>query len=247
MTGPSSPYKSLLTTSVVVLSVAGLLGWVLALISDGVAGWLPVAGLLAVAASGLLVVVASRRIVRQAHQTSDLRAAATGGGWMNRTDTFPSADISARAGDETRPPLYARVAGEIARAGRYGSDFCLIALLVDRPEDGPEAELDRSLLMTVGEIVQNSTRVSDAFGPSQTGGITVILVETETRGAERVAEKLRRNVEVFPFDRRHQVTVSLGIADFRIGDSADTLIERAEGACRRAAAEGGNRVAVGKA
>jgi GGDEF domain-containing protein len=243
----------MLSAATAVVAISGLVGWILPGLLDDIPVWLPLLGALSVASGTVFVVLAARRVVRHAAATSDLRAAATGGGWMNRTDidSLGTAQTGgASSASETRSPLYSRVASEIARAGRYGNDLALIAVTVDPHVDGEGGEpqpADRRLLKTVGEIVQNSTRVSDAFGPSATGGITVILVETSVDGAERVARKLRRNVEVFPFDRGYPVTVSLGVSGFRIGDDPGSLITRAEGACKSAAEAGGNQVVVAAA
>lgn len=238
MSEASSDYKSMLTTSVIVLAISGLLGWLLPLVFDEVPGWLPALGLIAVAAATFTVLLAARRSVKQSARPIDVRSAPTGGGWLFQREAGFGRETETPGARPGPTALFARVAGEIARAGRYGNDLSLIAVTIDGDES------DRALVRTVGEIVQNSTRVSDAFGPSGSGGITVILVETDTKGAQRVAEKLRRNVEVFPFGRTRPVTVSLGIAGYRIGDDPTVLISRAEEACRTAGGAGGNQVVI---
>lgn len=161
--------------------------------------------------------------------------AATGSAILSDTDPV--------TGAEGRSVFDRTLRGELSRTQRYSHPLSLVTFSVDPIAAGVVAEDSADyVLRTIGEIVQNNVRVSDIFARLADNLFVVLLTETAQRGAERVAEKLRRNVEVFPFDDIHPCTVSVGVSAFLTGDDANSLLLRAENACKSAAAGGGNRV-----
>ena len=81
-----------------------------------------------------------------------------------------------------------------------------------------------------------------AFGRVGGEEFIVLLPQTSLRGALKCAERLRKAVVRRPFDGLHQVTVSIGIAEYRQGESISSLIGRADGALYGAKNTGRNRV-----
>ena len=251
MSSATTPYRLLLTISAVLLAVAGILGWLMSgSFAGGPPSWVAVAGIAVVIAAAFLVALSGRKVMTLASELSggDLNGSDHGGADGGGKSTIRGGDLSDAAGEsgaETRSVFIRRVRGEVSRTSRYGHDLSLLALSVDQPggEDSPIQESAASrVLGTIGAIVRNSTRVSDAYGHTAPNRLVVLLAETEINGARRVAEKLRRNVEVYPFDQSYSVTVSIGVAEYRSGDEGDTLLARVERACTAAAAAGGNRV-----
>ena len=70
----------------------------------------------------------------------------------------------------------------------------------------------------------------------------MLLPDTSLRGALRCAERVRKAVVRRPFDGLHQVTVSIGIAEYRPGETVSSLIGRADEALYGAKNAGRNRV-----
>ena len=70
----------------------------------------------------------------------------------------------------------------------------------------------------------------------------VLLPETSIRGALRCAERVRQAVVRRPFEGLHHVTVSIGIAEYRPGETVSSLIGRADEALYGAKHAGRNRV-----
>lgn len=70
----------------------------------------------------------------------------------------------------------------------------------------------------------------------------IVLPGTSMRGALPCAERVRKAVVRRPFAGLHQVTVSIGIAEYRPGESVAQLIERADQALYAAKNAGRNRV-----
>jgi len=81
-----------------------------------------------------------------------------------------------------------------------------------------------------------------AFGRVGGEEFIVLLPETSLRGALRCAERLRQAVVRRPFDGLHHVTVSIGIAEYRPGETVSSLIGRADEALYDAKHAGRNRV-----
>ena len=75
----------------------------------------------------------------------------------------------------------------------------------------------------------------------------IFLLNADGQGAEAVAERLRALVETQPLRSDHHaipVTVSIGVAPCTHGDSADTVLKRADAAMYLAKQNGRNRVEV---
>ncbi|MBR1398021.1 MAG: GGDEF domain-containing protein, partial [Selenomonadaceae bacterium] len=72
----------------------------------------------------------------------------------------------------------------------------------------------------------------------------VLLPGYNAEGAGKVAERLRREVEVFEFDEVGHRTVSVGVAAARPGETEDQVFIRADNALYRAKEGGRNRVVI---
>jgi len=262
MNSGTTPFRLLLTISAIFLAIAGIIGWLLpglivnpvegteasTALADGTPAWVSVVGVAVVVIAAFLVALSGRKVIAIATGLSDGDESArvrTGGGGPSSTPVPGESDSAVGAGAESRAVILRRVRSEVARTSRYGHALTLLVLSIDLPTEEsslPPAPVVDRILRTVGEIVQNNTRISDAFGRTDSNSLVVLLAETEVKGAARVAEKLRRNVEVYPFDQSFSVTVSIGVAAHRTGDESDELISRVERACESARAAGGNRV-----
>lgn len=72
-----------------------------------------------------------------------------------------------------------------------------------------------------------------------------ILPHTSLRGAERCADRTRQAIADTPFERKHDLTISAGVAEYRRGETIAKLLARAEQALHEAIQTGGNRVCGG--
>lgn len=254
----TAPFLFAMTASVVLLSLAGILGWLLFEVGadaqrsvpvGGVSSWVSLAGIAAVLVGAVLVTLSGRRAIAMASDPVTRSVQRSG----TQRDAFalrsPGGLEEPRLADAV-PPIVRRLQGEVARAERYGHELSVVSVSVDGPSDGSERipeTLSARVLLTVGEIVRNSTRVSDAYGPAGSGELILLLTETDAKGAARVAEKLRRNVEVYPFDRPTPVTISIGVTGYSGTDRPDVLVARAVRARESARAKGGNQVVIAPA
>jgi len=133
---------------------------------------------------------------------------------------------------------------EIGRAQRYGRPFSVALLDID----GFKAINDRhghdagdAVLRRLGGVFRERLRDSDL--PGRWGGeeFVILLPETDAPGALEVAETLRGATADTGFAPVGQITISLGVAGYREGDTLDGLLRRADQALYRAKAAGRNR------
>lgn len=138
------------------------------------------------------------------------------------------------------------LAQEIRRAERYGTPVCLALVDVDHFKTINDAyghQAGDEILQGVVRTLQGRLREADVI--SRWGGeeFTILLPETQAEQAQRLAESLRAFVEATPLPTGGHVTVSLGLAQYRPGETAKDLLKRSDEALYRAKRHGRNCVA----
>jgi diguanylate cyclase (GGDEF)-like protein/PAS domain S-box-containing protein len=100
------------------------------------------------------------------------------------------------------------------------------------------------VLKTLSQIAKKNIRDIDYL--IRWGGeeFIVIALDTDLRGAEVMAEKIRHAIGNFSFDKVSRVTVSFGVTQFKQDDTEDSFIKRVDDALYRAKEKGRNRVEV---
>lgn len=148
------------------------------------------------------------------------------------------------------------VGREKARVDRNSEPFCICLLDIDHFKDMNDrlghpagdrilaafARRVRSALRMMDSV--NSNGLKSLFGRVGGEEFIVLLPATSLRGALKCAERIRTAVVRRPFEGLHQVTVSIGIAEYRPGEPVSGLIRRADEALYGAKNGGRNRVHV---
>ena len=100
------------------------------------------------------------------------------------------------------------------------------------------------VLKTLSQIAKGNIREIDYL--IRWGGeeFVVIALDTDLRGAEVVAEKIRKTIENYNFDKVGRLTVSFGVTQFKQDDTEDSFMKRADDALYQAKEKGRNRVEV---
>ncbi|MBI2309214.1 MAG: diguanylate cyclase [Rhodocyclales bacterium] len=124
---------------------------------------------------------------------------------------------------------------EIRRAVRYRRPLSLLMIDIDNfkqlNDTHGHPEGDRALALVSAAIRQSCREVDTAY---RYGGeeFTVILPETELELAARLAERLRQQVTATPLCTEDGtsigLTASFGVAELRPGDTAESLLRRAD-------------------
>ena len=142
--------------------------------------------------------------------------------------------------------LFDSMKGEYLRFARYGTPFALIAISIDPPEDevlirtGSERD---ALLRWFAQQLSIGFRKADTPGRLRGASFLTLLPHTNTRAAEKAAEKLRRMLEITPYPSNGKpITASFGCASISRSDTLDRLIERSKSALKLARDAKGNQV-----
>jgi len=139
---------------------------------------------------------------------------------------------------------------EIRRSQRDGLAACMLMIDVDRfkrinDEYGHVAG-DR-VLMTVAENIRKPLRPNDLVARYGGEEFSVLLPETSLENAVHIAERLRERVSeaspgIIDGKQLPLVTVSIGVNEFKPGDSLETLVASADIAMYQAKKAGRNCV-----
>jgi diguanylate cyclase (GGDEF)-like protein len=150
-------------------------------------------------------------------------------------------------GSHNRRHLIKLIEHEKERTARLGSLFCLCLLDIDyfkRINDTYGHSAGDTVLREFAATVQRQIRESDSFGRYGGEEFLLMLPETSIDEARALAERVRKNIEGLAFTDLPglAVTVSLGIAEFRVEESISQTVARADEALYLAKSSGRNRV-----
>jgi len=133
---------------------------------------------------------------------------------------------------------------------RHQIPFSVLVMQLDRLDDLKAKHGSGALtavLRVTARTLLNGLRSPDVLGRWTETEYLILAAECGETEAPRVAERLRKTVggaETHWWGDRLKVTLSAGVAAVKPGDSAATIVERAETALRRAIADCGNRSAT---
>ena len=137
------------------------------------------------------------------------------------------------------------LATEISRSTRYKTPLSLVLYDVDNfkvVNDTHGHQIGDKVLVQLSRFVPGLLRNTDLL--ARWGGEEFVILTPGSDGdmAYQATEKLRNAIAQVGFDEIGTVTCSFGVAQYVYGDTADTLISRADGALYRAKLNGRNRV-----
>ncbi len=152
--------------------------------------------------------------------------------------------------------FYATLGREIEAAKRYGQSLCLLMLDLDHFKSYNDRfghlEGDR-VLKACGQDLRHQVRTTDLACRYGGEEFVVLLPRTFLEEACRVAQRVRLGVKALVFQPHDPnrdpapsvgITVSLGVAEYRSGLSAEDLVRRADQALYAAKEAGRDRVGV---
>lgn len=138
---------------------------------------------------------------------------------------------------------------EIERASRYNRSLCVLMLDLDHFKsinDTRGHAAGDEAIRTVTRVLQSAgLRQSDFLGRIGGEEFAVALPETALPDAVDTAERVRAQLAATTVSHASEnffITVSIGISEYRTGDSQETLLQRADQAMYQAKDAGRNRV-----
>ncbi len=162
-----------------------------------------------------------------------------------RLESLATTDALTRAGNRTR--FEEDFARHLMEAERYGRTLSIIMLDIDhfkRINDRYGHTVGDLVLRQLTKVVEAQIRSADAFYRWGGEEFCVLSPETMLEGARESAERIRNAVAGADFGAVSGVTVSLGVAQWQDGESADVLLNRVDGALYAAKQAGRNRVVI---
>ena len=125
--------------------------------------------------------------------------------------------------------------------------FCLILFDIDyfkKVNDNYGHSVGDQVLIGMSEIVTASIRDDDVFARWGGEEFVILFGETPIERAKELAERIRRTVANKSYENLGPVTISLGVVQYRRGESITDLVNRADEKMYEAKQAGRNRVAA---
>lgn len=138
----------------------------------------------------------------------------------------------------------------INKAVQTGTTLCVMMIDLDffkRVNDTHGHLVGDSVLIHTAERIKSAVRDFDMVGRFGGEEFTVILTNADMALARVIAERIRQDVAETPFHAKDHiigVTISLGVAMLRPGETREAILERADVAMYEAKQTGRNRVVV---
>lgn len=143
-----------------------------------------------------------------------------------------------------------RVRAEFNRWQRYQHPLSLAICDLDhfkKINDSFGHQAGDRVLKVIGRSISKRLRTVDFFGRYGGEEFVAILPETNLQDAYDLLEKIRAAIANTAFNYKEQpldITLSIGVAEFRAGDTIDAVFARADKALYSAKAAGRNRVLI---
>jgi len=134
---------------------------------------------------------------------------------------------------------------EIERALRYKHPLSLIMFDIDyfkKVNDTFGYDTGDKVLKDIVNIVKTDIRSIDIFARWGGEEFLVLCLEIKIEDAKVLAQKLRKKIEAFSFNKVGTVTSSFGVTSFTNKDTKDTFIKRGYDALYMAKNKGRNAV-----
>jgi len=154
-------------------------------------------------------------------------------------------------GSNNRGYFMERLRAELDRAKRYGSVFCFIMLDLDNfksvNDTRGHAAGDEALRALCRVLNSSGLRSTDFFGRIGGEEFAIVLPETNIQGAGATAERVRGNLEntvVLHEGHEFFITASIGVSEYRDGDTRESILKRADQAMYNAKESGRNKVCL---
>ena len=133
---------------------------------------------------------------------------------------------------------------ECERSRRYRTPFAVVMFDIDhfkQVNDDFGHDVGDRVLKRVADVVGQQIRRTDSLARWGGEEFMLLLPETELGHAVRIAEAARRRVDQADFPGPGRLTISLGVTEYRAGETVPALFKRVDKALYQAKQSGRNR------
>jgi len=155
------------------------------------------------------------------------------------------ADYDYLTGVYNRRGLTHAMASEISRVERYGTRLSFLLLDLDdfkAINDRYGHKTGDRVLQEICQVTRQSIRQSDVLARWGGEEFAILMPEAGLEEAGLLADKLRAIIAAHPFKEVGHLTVSIGVAQYRLPEAEDEMLQRADMALYRAKSGSKNRV-----
>lgn len=136
---------------------------------------------------------------------------------------------------------------EVEKASRYHRPLSLMMIDIDhfkKVNDTYGHQIGDYALVAVSKILSENIRSSDVLGRFGGEEFVILCPEADKGEAAELGEKLRQEIESFRFETIGNLTISIGISEFKDSMSNEELLYKADIALYKAKNGGRNQVVV---
>ncbi len=155
------------------------------------------------------------------------------------------ANVDELTGAFNRRKLQEMLSYEIERTRRNQNDLSIIIFDIDffkRVNDTYGHHVGDQVLCKLVTIVKQSIRKIDSLYRIGGEEFVILSPDTNNKQALNLAERVRQSIENSSFDEVEQVTISLGVTQFKESDQRKEFINRADQALYKSKENGRNQV-----
>lgn len=140
----------------------------------------------------------------------------------------------------------------MAQAERYDHPLSIAMADIDRFKEVNDThghEAGDKVLVDVASLLSEALRMPDKVGRYGGEEFLVVLPHTAMPAAKKIAERMRAAVGDWAFEfggKSHQVTISIGLTQYRKGEDLEQMLSRVDQALYQAKAGGRNKVITQK-
>ncbi|WP_434509683.1 sensor domain-containing diguanylate cyclase [Desulfitobacterium sp. AusDCA] len=128
---------------------------------------------------------------------------------------------------------------------KYGNIFSLIFFDIDHfktVNDRFGHKVGDKVLQSISKLIRDNIKETDSLYRWGGEEFIILLTEEILESAKIIAEEIRNIIQNFDFGMGHQITISLGVAEYTPGEDIDQIIIRLDNALFEAKSRGRNRV-----
>ena len=134
---------------------------------------------------------------------------------------------------------------EFNRNIRYGNPIGILLIDVDyfkRINDTYGHNTGDKILSKISKLLRDNIRITDTA--SRWGGeeFLILAANSNLQDTIKFGEKIRKKIEEFDFLKNEKITVSIGISEYKTGETFNKLYERVDEALYSAKDKGRNRI-----
>jgi diguanylate cyclase (GGDEF)-like protein/PAS domain S-box-containing protein len=139
------------------------------------------------------------------------------------------------------------MAMEVERVKRFEHPLAIIFLDTDRFKEINDSYghlTGDNILKTLAGLLREQIRTIDYLVRWGGDEFVIIVPETGLQSAVSLAERIRKAMGSYRFDKAGRITASFGVEELKKDDDVDSVLNRADNALYKAKSKGGNRVEI---